>query len=175
MKKLTLLIMALALAFCSSSLWAAGSCTQTVTSYPTVTLSNPSPSMKSITFVCTGDAVNGSIPDTDITAGNLESIIGMYLYGVFANPTTGGTAPDAADVFLLDKTTGEDYLGSSNAGTTPNKGANLIHATLPKSTMPYSYYMSNWFYFPIRRTLTLRVSNQATASANYTIELVFGR
>jgi hypothetical protein len=174
MKKILLIALALALLF-PSSLWAAGSCTQTVTNYPVATLSNPNPIMKSVTFACTGDASNGSIPDTDISAGNLESIIGMYLYGVFANPTARGTAPDAADVFLLDKTTGEDYLGSADAGTTANKGANLIHATLPKSTMPYSYYMSNWFYFPIRRTLTLRVANQATVSANYTIELVFVR
>jgi hypothetical protein len=174
MKKLTLLIMALALAFSTSSLWAAGSCTQTVTDIPTVTLSKPTPPIRVLKFACTGDASNGSIPNTVINSGNLESIYGAYLYTVSAYPTSGGTAPDAADVFILDAN-GEDLLGSVDGGTTANKGANLIHATLKKTTFPYSHYLSSAYFPAVVNALTLKVSNQATASANYTIELIFAR
>jgi len=128
-----------------------------------------------IPFVCTGDAANGSIPDTAISTANMAMVLGTHaLYTVAAYPTAGGTAPDAADVFILDAN-GEDLLGSVDGGTTANKGLNLIHATLKKTTQAYSHYLSEYYLPPVINTLTLKVSNQATASANYTIELVFVR
>jgi hypothetical protein len=169
MKK-TLFIIALALAFCTSSLWAAtpGSCIQTQREYTFG-------SMFTVTLACTGGS-DGSIPNTAISSAAISQVQGRYyLYMVTAYPTAGGTAPDAADVFILDATTGEDYLGSADAGTTANKGANLIHATLPKSVRPYAYNMSGDHFFPILHGMTLKVANQATNGANYTIELVFVR
>jgi hypothetical protein len=74
---------------------------------------------------------------------------------------------------------GMDLLGSADGGTTPYGGANLIHATLTKMSLPY-YYDTNLgtqkAYFPmITGTLTLDVDNQATASANWTVVLTLVR
>lgn len=166
MKKTIALILFIFTLFISTLSFAAGaSVTQTVTVFPG--------GMVQIKFICTGDDGTGAIPDTAISTANMKTILGShYLDQVRAYPTAGGTAPDAADVFILDAN-GEDYLGSADGGTTANKGANLIHATLPKSTGPYSYNMSSYWFFPVTNTLTLKVSNQETASANYTIELTF--
>ena len=128
-----------------------------------------------VTLTCTGDASDGSIPDTDLADATMDILAGhYYLYSVSAWPVSGGTAPDAADVFILDAN-GEDYLGSADGGTTAEKGANLIHATLKKTTMPYSTFNSSYFFFPVTSTLTLRVANQGTAEAEYVVQLVFGR
>lgn len=154
------------------STWGAGSCTQTLTDLPASLIDIPN--ARKVTFVCTGDATDGSIPDTAISAVNADKLLGFYLYSVSAYPTSGGTAPDAADVFILDAS-GEDLLGSVDGGTTANKGANLIHATLKKTTMPYSHYLSAHYFPGVTGALTLKVSNQATVSANYTIELLFAR
>jgi hypothetical protein len=149
------------------SAFAAGSCTQTPASYQA--------GYVMVTLACTGDAANGSIPNTAIATATMNILKGThYLYTVAAYPTSGGTAPDAADVFILDAN-GEDLLGSVDGGTTANKGANLIHATLKKTTLPYSGYLGMHYFPAVMNTLTLKVANQATVSANYTVELVFGR
>lgn len=142
----------------ASSLYAAGSCTQTlsVTSNPII---------KTIKFVCTGDSSNGSIPNTAISAANFAEIDGYYLYMVSAYPISGGTAPDAADVTILHGS--YDVLGG--------KGVNLIHATATQDVIPYSTFISSWRYWPVTAILTLAVANQATKSANYTVELLFAR
>jgi hypothetical protein len=164
MKKIISLILAVMLM--ASPLYAAMTCTETVTEYPG--------SAVWVSLACTGATADNGTDDVDISDATMALIAGKYfLYAVYTRPTSGGTAPDAANVFVLDETTGEDYLGSADAGTTANKGANLIHATLPKSTMPYSYHMLNWFYFPIKGDLSVRVTGQATANANFTIDLNF--
>jgi len=148
--------------------WAAGSCVQTAVNQPGGACL--------IKFVCTGDAGGGSIPNTVISADKMSLVNdgNHYLYTVSAYPTAGGTAPDAADVFILD-TNGEDLLGSADGGTTAKNGLNLIHATLKKTTFPYSTYLGQAYFPAITNNLTLKVSNQATNSANYTIELLFVR
>jgi hypothetical protein len=148
--------------------WAvAGSCAQSVAPYEL--------GIK-VTFTCTGSSIDGSIPNTAISMPTMKSLIlgKKHLYTVAAYPTAGGTAPDAADVFILDAN-GEDLLGSVDGGTTANKGANLIHATLKKTTLPYSGYLAQHYYPPVVNTLTLKVANQGTVNANYTIELFFER
>ena len=128
-----------------------------------------------ITFTCTGDASDGSMPDTVITAENLKKIVGWYLVEVHAFPTSGGTAPDAADVLIKDANS-VDFLGSSD-GSTAYAGKNLIHATLPRAVLPYYYLPQTGGYIPyypiIVGSFTLSVSNQSTASANWTIVLKF--
>lgn len=168
MKKLILMI-ALALALViPSSLWAAvapGSCTQTPYHY--------TGGYVVVSVACTGSADDGSIPDTAIATATMTLITGTYyLYTVSAYPTSGGPAPDAADVFILDAN-GEDLLGSVDGGTTANKGLNLIHATLKKTTFPYTHYLSSSYFPAVTGALTVRVKNQATVSAKYTIQLVF--
>jgi len=143
-----------------------------VQSHTTVT-----PYMRTVLFTCTGDSVNGSIPDTVTDSTHTAFIQGWQITLIEAWPKAGGTAPDAADVFILDGTTLEDYLGSADCGTTAKAayGADLIHATLPKSCLPYMYHTGVNYYWPIRGTLTLRVASQATASAEYYIRLTFQR
>lgn len=156
MRKIFLVIMAVLLM--ASNLYAAGSCTQTLS-----VTSNPI--MKTIKFVCTGDAADGSIPNTAISATNFAEIDGYYLYMVSAYPTSGGTAPDAADVTILHGA--YDVLGG--------KGVSLIHATLQYDVIPYSTFMGLYRYWPVTEILTLAVANQSTNSANFTIELIFAR
>ena len=157
MKKLLLiaaLIVALAI---PGSLWAAGSCVQSA-------VKDSSGTTVLIKFVCTGASDDGSIPNTDVSATNMALILDKtYLYTVKAYPTSGGTAPDAADVSVY--MAGQDLLGG--------KGVNLIHATATQDTFPYSAFMAGYRYPAITGTVQLRVANQATASANYTIELEF--
>lgn len=163
-----ILITILAFILMASPLYAAMTCTESVANYTGGAVW--------VTLTCTGATADDGSDDVDLSDATMSLLAGKYyLYGVFTRPTAGGTAPDAANVFILDKTTGEDYLGSADAGTTANKGANLINATLPKSTMPYSYHMSNWYFSPIRGDLSVRVTGQATANGNFTIDLNFQR
>lgn len=143
----------------SVSVWAvAGSCTQSATTTPG--------GFVKISFVCTGDSTNGSIPNTAFSAANMAVIQGThYLLSVTAYPTSGGTAPDAADVALLMN--GMDLLGA--------KGVNLIHATATQDTVPYSAFMAAYRYPGIVNTLTQTIANQGTNSANFTIEYLFVR
>jgi hypothetical protein len=89
----------------------------------------------------------------------------FFLYIVSAYPTAGGTAPDAADIQILQGA--YDVLGG--------KGINLIPATGRQDTYPYSVFMSSWRYWPVTDTITLSVANQSTVGAKFTVELLFGR
>lgn len=158
MKKIFLSVLAFCLLI-PSMLYAAGACSQTSYSY--------TGGFVHVVLVCTGDASNGSIPDTAISTAIMNTLLGVtYLYIVSAYPTAGGTAPDAADVQVVDAN-GEDLLGG--------KGANLIHATAKQTVFPYSAFQAENYAPAVINALTLKVANQSTASANYTIELVFAR
>jgi len=131
-----------------------------------------------LTFTCTGDAADGSIPNTDVTTANTTKLKGLYLYKVEAFPTSEGTAPNPADVMVYDED-GLDLLGSEDGGTTAYAGLTLVHATLKRTTLPNLYLPragNHVNYFPqITGVLTLDVDNQTTASANWTIVLTFVR
>lgn len=116
-----------------------------------------------VKFECTGDSSDGSIPSTAIPDRFMIDVKGLWLVQVIAYP--GTTAPDAADVTILDGTF--DVLGG--------KGTNLIHATALQDTYPYSTFMSNWRYWPVKNTLSLATANQGTANANWTVEAVFSK
>jgi hypothetical protein len=160
MKKLLMIAALIAALVMPEYLWAAGSCVQTAVRDPAA------PNMVLIKFVCTGDSGDGSIPNTDVSAANMALILNKaLLYSVTVYPTSGGTAPDAADVSVYQA--GVDLLGA--------KGVNLIHATATQHISPYSTFKGEYYYPAITGTVQLRVANQATASANYTIELQFLR
>lgn len=166
----TIIVTALVFLLAVASLGhAAGSCVQTTANYP-------DDKIRQVIFTCTGDAANGSIPNTAINATNTLFITGHRLYQVDAYPTPGGTAPDAADVFILDAG-GMDLLGSVDGGTTAYQGLNLIHATLKRATAPAMYMPRAGVYALyqpyVTGALTLKVANQSTVSANYTIVLSF--
>ena len=155
----------------SLSWGAVGSCTQATYAY------GPGSFIK-VVLTCTGGTAGdaGTVSDTVIASDVMDLLRGFYyLYTVKAYPTAGGTAPNVADVFVLTSEL-DDLLGSADGGTTANKGANLIHATLTRTTFPYSNYASVSYASMILTTaITVRTSNQATASANWKIELHFGR
>lgn len=157
MKKICLVFIAVLF---SVNAWAAGSCVQSMVDLPLLT-----PGAEAIKFVCTGDSSNGSIPNTDIDSTFYALIKGTYLYSVTAYPTSGGTAPDAADVTVTMD--GLDLLGG--------KGVNLIHATATYSTAPYNALMVSYFFPLITSLPTVAVANEATASCNYTLILKFVR
>lgn len=124
--------------------------------------------IEQIIYTCTA-AADGSITNTPITHQHLRKVAGMYLYCVSAYP--GTVAPDAGDVFILTANS-EDLLGSSDNSTAGN-GANLIHATLQKTTIPKLNLLNQPFYPLIDGLLTLQIDNQDTDSANFTIVLTF--
>lgn len=157
MKKLIMTII-LAVMLMASNLWAAGSCTESVEAY--------TGGFTIIKLACTGDAADGSIPTQTISTDAMNTVLGtFYFYQCKTYPTSGGTAPDAADVTV--NMSGQDMLGG--------KGVNLVHATATQDVMPYSTFMSTYRYPAVIGTITVAVANQATHSANYTIELIFVR
>lgn len=116
--------------------------------------------------------IKGAAPaDTAFTQQDLRYVQGMYLYCVTAYPVSGGTAPDAADVFVLTPNN-EDLLGSTD-NTTAANGANLIHATLQKSTIPKLGSTGSYFYPMVHEVLTVSIANQETANADYVVVLTF--
>lgn len=156
MKKYIAMIF-LAVMLMASSAWAtAGSCTETVY--------DPYGGAVIVTLTCTGDSTNGSLPTQTISSAVITLLDSKYyLYNVKAYPTSGGKAPDAADVTVnMD---GQDLLGG--------KGTNLIPASGANDTAPYSAFTSTWRYPLITSALTVIVANEATTSCNYTIELIF--
>ena len=133
-----------------------------------------------VTFVCTGGS-SGTIPNTVMSASTYNYLTKSnnpwWLYEVTAYPTSGGTAPDAASVFVLETGTGLYLLGSEDGGTTAYNGLNLIHATLSRSCFPNMYIpragIHKDYFAPIKNNITLIVADQATASANWTVVFTF--
>lgn len=176
MKKIKAFIIFMTVLLFASTTWAAGTVTQSIVEI--------SKGVYQVTFICIGDSGNGSIPNTD-TADNgsngnvLNGVIrGTLLYRVEAFPTSGGTAPDVADVMIYDSD-GLDLLGSEDGGTTAYAGLSLVHATLKRRTIPNLYLpragLHSNDYPLIASVLTLDVDNQGTASADWTIVLTFVR
>ena len=136
-----------------------GACTESV-------VRDASSTMVTVTLACTGNSANGTFPTITLSDDVMTLLKDKYLlYEVWAFPTPAGTAPDAADVTVnMD---GQDLLGT--------KGVNLIHATATYDTFPYSSFMSAYRYPLIVNTITIGIANQATASANLTLRLIFSR
>ncbi|HEA65889.1 hypothetical protein LCGC14_1902420 [marine sediment metagenome] len=131
--------------------------------------------VQTITFQCIGSA-QGEVVNTDILDQYTRMLTGWYLYKVEAFPTSGGVAPDAANVFIYDAD-GLDLLGSEDGGTTAYAGLNLVHATLKRAAFPNLYLPragNHVNYYPeVRGTLTLDVDGQGTNAAEWTIVLTF--
>ena len=174
MKRLLIIVSLLLLVFPAGVLAAAGVVQGTVVDVGEDRLnSNP---LRTITFVITATA-GGVIPDTEMTNANFEKVKGWCFRGAEAFPTSGGTAPTAANVFVLDAN-GMDLLGSINGGITAYAGEGLVHATLKRACFPsiylaYSGLHTN-YYTTVKDLLTLKVSNSA-ANANITVVLIFSR
>ena len=153
-----LLAFILLIAFSTQVFATAGSCTESVNSRDD--------SVVVVEFACTCDSTNGTLPTQTFSDSAMSQIKWThFLYSVTAYPTSGGTAPDAADVAILMN--GQDLLGT--------KGVNLIHATATYDVFPYSAFMSRDRFPTIISTLTWTLANQATNSANFTVKYVFWR
>lgn len=174
MKKLILILLAIVLlAFPVGALAAAGVIQGSAVDIGEDRLnSNP---IRTITFLITATA-GGAIPDTVLTARNFEKVKGWCFRGVEAYPT-GGVAPTAASVFILDAD-GLDLLGSEDGETTAYNGLNLIHATLKRFCYPNLYTPRAGLHMnyipPVKSLLTLKVTDTA-ANATITIVLTFSR
>lgn len=167
-KKLTLFLVLFFVTF-ASNVFAAGSCS---VSRNHTRLYHGIIVQKTLLFECEGDAADGSIPDWEISADDLQYIQGWRLESVTAFPTASGTAPDAASVLI--KRNGEDLLGSTD-GSAASMGLNLIHATLSQTTQPFNNKDGSFRYPRIRDddTIELSVYDQATVEADFSVLLIF--
>jgi hypothetical protein len=157
-KRLASIIVAMCMLLTASLSWAAGSCTQTP-------YRSTDGNVVMIQLLCTDSNPAGGFTTT-ISAENMNLIKWKYyLYSVTTYPTSGGTAPDAADVTV--NMSGQDLLGA--------KGASLIHASATQDILPYSAFMTGYRFPAVIDDLTVGVSNQGKASANFTIDLLFVR
>lgn len=134
---------------------------------------------RTLTFVCIGGTAGqtGEIDNTDTNTANTAFIYGWKLTEVQAFRTASGTQPDAASVLVYDES-GMDLLGSID-GVTAYQGLNLIHESLKKSCTPDQYLTragAHRLYYPIiTGIITLDVDDQITASADWTIVMIFER
>ena len=132
--------------------------------------SNPT---RTLTYLAVGNPANEVM-----TASNFEKVKGWCLTWIEVFPTAGGTAPDAASIFLLDAD-GMDLLGCEDGSTTPYAGLNIIHATLKRACYPnllLSRAGLHINYFPpVNSLLTLKVIDQGAATGAFTVRLTFER
>jgi hypothetical protein len=172
MKKLFALLVC-ALLMIPSAAWCDGTCVITHGKH-NIEKSSPTRQIRQLIFTCVGDVVNGSIPNKEISAADLDFIRGWCLKKVEAYPTAGGVAPALSSIFILDAD-GMDLLGSEDGSTTPYAGLYMIHPTLKRKCYPNTYLTraglhTNW-NDRIVSLLTLKVIDQDTASAEYVVVL----
>ena len=132
--------------------------------------SNPT---RTLTYLAVGNPAN-----EEMTWANFEKVKGWCLTWIEVFPTSGGVAPDAGSIFLLDSDN-LDILGCEDGSITPYAGLNMIHATLKRAGYPNLYLQRaglhvNYFY-TVRSQLTLKVIDQGTATGQFTVRLTFER
>ena len=148
MRKLSILIVLAVLLIASNAL-AAGTVTQATTQI--------AENMYKVVFTCTGDASDGSIPDTDTTDGRIN---GFYSYRVIINNTTAQTdTSDDADVYIKDAG-GIDLMNGQGVDQLDADTCNYVRLCR---------------HDPISGPLTLDVNNQSQTSAVYTVTLILGK
>jgi hypothetical protein len=121
-----------------------------------------------VIFTCTGDAVNGTVPDTltnavsiNGTSTNIDRLIrDFFLYRVVVTNSTAQTdTDDNCDVYFKDAN-GVDFMNGQGVDQ-------LDHDT--------TNYLRMNQYDPVVGTMTLSTANQAQASAVWTIKLFFAK
>ena len=132
--------------------------------------SNPT---RTLEYVCVGNPDN-----EEMTVRNFEKVKGWCLTWVEVFPTSGGVAPDAASIFILDEED-MDLLGCEDGSTTPYAGLNIIDADYKRACYPNLFLTRAGLhtnYFPtVRSLLTLKVIDQGAATGAFTIRLTFER
>lgn len=114
----------------------------------------------------TDGTVSDISTDTDTIQDGVSTytdlIKGRELSKVEAFPTSGGTAPDAANVTVSDSD-GLDLLNGN--------GTSLIHATDKKSTYPLNDDIASTI--TVRGALTIAVSTMTNSGSDVTLRLCF--
>lgn len=158
-------ILALAIALClPASAWAAGTCTQSVTT-TTQNISNRVPDAETVivTLTCTADASAHTYPAVTIplygyyptnTILNAYNLTGYLLY--FVGRTPGATQPTAN--YTVTITDAKGYALDQGLLTT-NGSASAAQMTT--------------IYSPVRSALTVQISANSVNSAQITLDLIF--
>lgn len=121
---------------------------------------NPRRTVAVVTIDWTGDAANGSVPDTPLSGSVMGAITDHFLYTVTTDP--GSPAPtDNYDVTLVDGA-GFDILGGSGA----DRDAANSERALPKVGTDRHYPL-------VHGALTFKLANNSVASAKGRVVLVF--
>lgn len=152
MKKTTILTI-IFLAF-AVNVYAAGSCT--------VKRGLQTNYTAEIVWECTGDSADGSIPNTPASSV-LSGLLQKFPYTLavtIENLSTDTSVTDNSDVYLYDKSSGgADLFEGDGVDQLDDDTRNFVRLT-PN---------------PLPRNIWLGVSNQATASGEYTVTLVITR
>ena len=150
MKKLLFVLFLLGWA---GTCFAAGSCV--------VTAGNRTDMTAEIIWTCTGDSVDGSIPNT--SAGSLSSLFVKYPYAlalIIENLAADANVTANSDVYLYDKSAnGADLLAGSGVDGLDDSTRNYVRLTAA----------------PLPQQVWLGVANQAGASGKYTVILTISR
>lgn len=145
MKRLFIFIIMAIMLLMATSVWAAGTVTQTH--------SKVSSNVTLWTFTCTADAADGSFPAT-ASSRDMEG----YVILVVTDP--GATAPtDNYDITLTDED-GVDVMG----GELANRDTANTEQAIP---LVGNCYSPRW----VQETLTLNISNNSVNSANIVVKI----
>ena len=164
MKKIILIIALIGSFLTPVSLWAVGTCVESI-GYIRYDTTN-SLSTKTVTFVCTADAGAATFPSTAFSATAMEQITGWFL--LTGSTLNGATGPTAGTLITLSTSTEGDILGG--AGKTPPAAT----AALANKFKPFvdSANLSPGAV-PISSGLTLAITGNAVNSAVTTIVFKF--
>ena len=114
-----------------------------------------------LAYICTGDSVNGSIPDTSVPTDIINKIRGMYLYRLITQNTSAqADVSDNSDVYFKTEM-GNDLLNGDGVDA------------LDKDVENYVKLSSVEFMVDAMGTPYLDVDNNSGASCVYTITLIF--
>jgi hypothetical protein len=109
---------------------------------------------------CVGDSVDGSIPDTSVLDRLKYRVAGWSLDSVKVYP--GATGPTADSDLEVEDGDGLDMLGGEGTDLIKNSAASVTVPSRDSIRGPV----------PITGGMTIKVTNQAVASALYRIDLV---
>lgn len=120
-----------------------------------------------IVFACTGDAIDGSIPDTAMSVSIINKLKenSFYLYKIRVVPGAVGYGPaEDSDLYITDAD-GTDILGGAGVNNVDNVTTREFFPEVGGSISVQ----------PVTGALTMGVDNQAEPAALWTITLYFVR
>lgn len=117
-----------------------------------------------LVFSCTGDASDGSIPDT--SSGAYSSIFKKFPFPIrciIENTTAQTDVADNSDVYIYE-------------GEPDNKGADILNGQgVDQLDADTRNYIRLNYSDPLMGPVTLDVDNQSEVSAEYTVTLILSK